>query len=173
MQVWSRTRILASMQRVGVVLILILAFSGVADSAYLAESEASGTPLVCGVNALLDCNKVVTSPYSSFFGVSTAQYGVLFYGIMFVLAALELVIFAEFLRRTLMWVSFLGVAASLYLALVQVFVIDALCIYCLASTAIAFSIFVLATLIHVKLKSVPHKPAPLPRRPFSMPPAVH
>lgn len=159
------------MKRVGVVLILILAFSGVADSAYLAQSKANGTPLVCGVTGLLDCNAVVASPYSSFLGIPVAQYGVLFYGIMFALAALELVIFAELLRRVLMWIALLGAAASLGLALVQVFVIGALCIYCLASTAIALSIFVLATFTHVKLKNVPQKPsAPLSRSPLSMPP---
>lgn len=159
------------MKRFGVVLILILAFGGVADSAYLAQSEANGTPLVCGISSFLDCNAVAASPYSSFLGIPVAQYGVLFYGIMFALAALELVIFAELLRRVLMLVSLLGAVASLYLALVQVFVISALCIYCLASTVIALSIFVLATFIHVKLKSVPQKPlVPLSRPPFSMPP---
>lgn len=161
------------MQRAGVLLILILAFSGVADSAYLAESEASGTPLVCGISGLLDCNTVVTSPYSSFLGISMAEYGVLFYGIMFVLAALELIIFSEVLRRVLMWLSLLGVAASLYLVLVQVFIIGALCIYCLASTVIALLIFVLAALVHVKLGRASHKPpVPLPRTPLSMPPSV-
>lgn len=138
------------MKRAGVVLILILAFCGVADSAYLAQHQADGTPLICNISNLSGCNIVAQSPYSFFLGIPIAQYGILFYGIIFVLAALELVIFDELLRRVLMWVSLIGAVVSLYLALLAIFVIRALCIYCLASTVIALLIFVLALFIHVK-----------------------
>jgi len=152
----NRARILGTMKRLGVVAILILAFGGIADSAYIAQHEVGDTPTVCSINSLSGCNVVVASPYSYLFGIPISEYGVLFYGIIFVLAALELVIFDQLLRRSLMWASLLGAAVSLYLTVVQVLIIRALCIYCLASTVIALLIFVLALHIHVKHRGQVH-----------------
>jgi uncharacterized membrane protein len=135
------------MKRVGVVLILVLAFCGLADSAYLMQHEVSGTPLICNLNNLSGCNIVAQSPYSHLFGIPLAVYGVLFYGILFALAALELAVFDRLLRRALQVLAFFGILISLYFTFVQVFIIDALCVYCLGSTAIALGIFVFATLI--------------------------
>lgn len=152
---------LRGMKRVGVALILLFAFLGIADSTYLAQHELKGTPLLCTADSLSDCNVVVTSEYSRLFGVPIAGLGVLFYGIMFVLAALELVLFDQLLRRALQIFSLVGIAASLYFTFVQVAFIGALCIYCLASTAIALLIFIFASLIE-----------PMRRRATPMPPAA-
>jgi uncharacterized membrane protein len=135
------------MKRLGVVGILILAFLGLADSAYLAEHEASGTPLLCNIQNFSGCNVVATSQYSHIFGIPLAEFGVLFYSIVFVLAALELVIFDRLLRRVLQMAALIGVAASLYFTLVQIFFIGAFCIYCLASALITVFILILASLI--------------------------
>ena len=140
-------RILDRMKRLGVVGILILAFFGLADSAYLAQHEASGTPLLCNIQNPSGCNVVAASQYSHIFGIPLAEFGILFYGILFVLAALEIVIFDRLLRRVLQAVSLIGVAASLYFTLIQAFVIRAFCIYCLVSALITLLIFILASLI--------------------------
>lgn len=135
------------MKRTGVVLILILAFCGLVDSAYIALHEMSGTPLICDINNLSGCNTVVASPYSYLFGIPLAEYGILFYSIIFVLAALELVVFDQLLRRVLQGVSLIGVIASAYFTLVQIFLIKAFCVYCLASALIAVFILILSTFI--------------------------
>ncbi|HEY4501158.1 MAG TPA: vitamin K epoxide reductase family protein, partial [Candidatus Paceibacterota bacterium] len=125
------------MKRMGVVFILVFAFLGLADSAYLAQHEIDGTPLICNIQNLSGCNIVAASEYSRLFGIPLAEYGVLFYSILFVLAALELVILSHLLRRVLQIISLIGVIASVYFTSVQVFVIGAFCIYCLASAIIA------------------------------------
>ncbi len=155
------------MKRIGVVGILILAFFGLADSAYVAQHEASGTPLLCTIENLSDCNVVVASPYSYLFGISLAEYGVLFYSIIFVIAALELVIFDRLLRRVLQVISLIGVIASLYFTFIQMFVIDAFCIYCLASALIAVLIFILASFIEPLRRNMQQKP---PSPPIIPPP---
>ncbi|TSC71046.1 MAG: vitamin K epoxide reductase [Parcubacteria group bacterium Gr01-1014_49] len=146
------------MKRMGVVLILILALCGLADSAYIAQHEMSGTPLICDIENLSGCNVVVASPYSYVFGIPLAQYGILFYSIVFVLAALELVIFDQLLRRVLQGISLMGVLASIYFTFVQVFFIDAYCIYCLASALIALLILILAGVIEPPQTKVPASP---------------
>ncbi|MHB8710196.1 MAG: vitamin K epoxide reductase family protein [Minisyncoccota bacterium] len=135
------------MKRAGVVGILILAFCGLADSAYLAQHEASGTPLFCNIQNLSGCNIVASSQYSHIFGMPLAEFGVLFYSIIFVLAALELIILDRLLRRVLQVAALIGVIASLYFSLVQIFLIGAFCIYCLASALIALLVLILAGLI--------------------------
>ncbi|MBI4066055.1 vitamin K epoxide reductase family protein [Candidatus Kaiserbacteria bacterium] len=135
------------MKRIGVVFILILAFFGLADSSYLAQHELSGEPLICNIQNLSGCNIVAASQYSRVFGIPLAEYGVLFYGVLFILAALELVIFNRLLRRTLQLISVIGIISSLYFTFVQVYFIGAFCIYCLASAIIAFLIFACASFI--------------------------
>lgn len=155
------------MKRTGVVLILVLAFFGLADSFYLAQNALNGTSLLCTAQGLSDCNTVATSQYSRLFGVSLAELGVLFYSIVFVLAALEIVIFDQLLRRVLQALSLIGILFSLYFTFIQKFVIGAFCTYCLVSTLIALLIFILASLIEPIRKRIvplapdkPHLPMP-------------
>ncbi|HET9641576.1 MAG TPA: vitamin K epoxide reductase family protein [Candidatus Paceibacterota bacterium] len=127
--------------------ILILSFFGVADATYLAQHALSNTPLLCNVENLSGCNIVASSQYSRLFGIPLAVYGVAFYGILFVLSALELVIFDRLLRRILQGVAALGFLSSLYFVSVQIFLIGAFCIYCFASATISLAILGSATAI--------------------------
>lgn len=161
------------MKRAGVVLILLFAFAGLADSAYLAQHELNGTPLLCSIQNLSGCNIVAQSPYSVLFGIPIAEYGVLFYAIVFVAAALELALFDRLLRRALQGLATIGVLISLYFVLIQVFVIGALCIYCLGSALLTLCIGIVASMLE------PLRRAPLPepfvlasRPPLSMPPTA-
>ncbi len=165
------------LQRIGVVVILLLAFCGLADSTYLAQHAESGAPLICNADNLSGCNTVATSPYSRLFGIPLAEFGVLFYGILFVLAALELVLFDRLLRRALQIAAVVGIIASLYFVSVQLFLIGAFCIYCIASGIITLLILLFAGLIEPMPKKknnntpiITPPPASPPR--LSMPPAA-
>ena len=142
------------MKRIGVVIILILAFCGLSDSIYLAQHEATNTPLLCNVGNLSGCNVVASSQYAHLFGISLAEYGVIFYAFVFVIAALELVVFDRLLRRVLQAASLIGLIASLYLTFIEFFVLRALCVYCLASASVALFIFIFACLIEPLRKKV-------------------
>lgn len=150
------------MKRIGVVFILVFAFLGLADSAYLAQHEASGVPLLCNIQNLSGCNIVAASEYSRLFGIPLAEYGVLFYSILFVLAALELVIFNRLLRRILQAISLVGIISSLYFTFVQVSFIGAFCVYCLASAIIALLIFISASFIEPIRRREKHAFLPMP-----------
>lgn len=159
------------MKRLAVVFILILAFAGLADSFYLAQSAESGTPLICDIQNFTGCNVVAASEYSRVFGIPLAEYGVFFYGVLFVLAAIELALFNRFLRRVLQAVTVLGVLFSLYFSALQIFVINAFCIYCVASAIIALLALISAT--YIEPLRVRKEPPPAPPHPhLTMPPAV-
>lgn len=160
------------MKRIGVVVILFLAFCGVADSAYIAQHEISGTPLICNIQNLDGCNTVANSQYSRLFGIPLAEYGVLFFGMLFVLAALELVLFDRLLRRVLQGVALIGVISSIYFTALQIFFIGAFCIYCAASAIITLLVLIFASLIEPIRKTVrPHVVPPAPPH-LSMPPVA-
>lgn len=167
-------RMLSFMKRLGVALILLLALCGLADSVYIAQHEASGTPLLCNVGNLSGCNIVAQSPYSKVLGIPLAEYGIFFYAIIFILSVLELFIFDQLLRRALQALSAIGLLASICFTLLQVFVINALCIYCLGSAVVALLIFLLAASIepvHKDLFRWPKSnPPPPPPPPLRMPP---
>jgi uncharacterized membrane protein len=159
------------MKRIAVVAILILAFCGLADATYLAQHVASGTAVICNIQGLSDCNTVIASQYSRLFGIPLADIGVFFYGVLFVLAAFELIIFDSFLRRVLQVASLIGIAASIYFVSLQAFVIRAFCAYCLTSALITLLILFFASLIE-PLKSKGEALPPLRLSPprLKMPP---
>ena len=165
------------MKRIGVILILAFAFFGLADSAYLAQHEIAGTPLLCNIQNLSGCNVVAQSAYSHLFGIPLAVYGIIFYGIVFALAAFELVVYDQLLRRALQALALFGVLFSAGATLLQVFVIQALCVYCLTSAFLALLVFLIACFIEplpmrarARVAAVPHAtPEPEPK-PFTMPP---
>lgn len=149
------------MKRLGVVLILILAFAGLADSLYITQHAESNTPLLCNIQNLSGCNIVAASQYSRVFGIPLAEYGVFFYGALFILAALELVLFDRLLRRILQIVSLIGVLSSLYFTFLQVFVIQAFCIYCFVSAFISLLVLICASIIEPMPKREQPTPSPL------------
>ena len=144
----KKTRILGAMKRAGVVCIMILAFCGLSDSAYIAQHETqNASSLICDVKNFSGCNIVATSSYSHFFGIPIADYGIAFYSVIFILAALELVFFSMLLRRLLQGISLIGVVASLYFSYLEFFVIREICIFCIASAAIALVTLIVASFI--------------------------
>ncbi len=161
------------MKRIGVVLILVFAFCGLADSAYLTQHAISGTPLLCNVQGLDGCNVVATSPYSYLFGIPLAEYGIVFYGVLFILAALELALFDRMLRRIIQAVAIAGMLASLYFMALQIFAIHAFCMYCSFSALLSLLALIFAILIEPMRRtvSIPQPPFPMKSpRTLSMPP---
>jgi uncharacterized membrane protein len=163
-------------KRVATWLILIFAFCGLADSAYLTQHEVDGTPLQCNVQNLSGCNIVAQSSYSKLFGIPLAEYGLLFYGLLFVIAAIELWMIHRVARRSMQVIAAGGFLASVYFVAVQMFIINALCIYCTASALLTLFIFLSAFMLESMPRKTHHEtvevapPLEPPSR-FSMPPA--
>ncbi|MES2225872.1 MAG: vitamin K epoxide reductase family protein [Patescibacteria group bacterium] len=146
----SRTTLLIS--------ILVLSFLGLADAIYLAHSALTGSALACGITALDGCNVVAQSAYSRLFGIPLAVYGVVFYTFLLALSGLLLVVSRRHFYHALFVVAILGILSSIYFIALQIFVIKALCIYCLGSFLIALLIFLCAYTFyrsHLPRHSVP------------------
>jgi uncharacterized membrane protein len=108
------------------------------------HKKPNQSPLVCPLK--FDCQTVVHSDYSKFFGVPVEILGMLYYGFVFVSYFLLIfvshslpILFVGFLA-TLSIIAFLY---SLFLIGVQIFVLKKGCFWCFISAFICILIFLL------------------------------
>ena len=113
-----------------------LALLGLAISAYLTWVHYAGIEPVC--SGISDCERVQSSDYAELVGVPVALIGVVGYAT--ILASLR----ARVELTALL--SYLAVAFSGYLTWAELFQIDAICQWCVASALVTVAIAVLATL---------------------------
>ena len=121
-------------------LVLFLAMLGLITSMYLTYSKLSGIPVRCSI--LSGCQTVEKSKYAVMFGIPVAFFGVLFY--------LSLII-ATFLRtnekyqqvitKLIFFATIVGFVFSIYLTYLELFVILAICIYCVISALTSTALF--------------------------------
>lgn len=127
-----------------VIILLVAAFLGMADSWYLASSKFEGTPLTCNINGLDGCNVVAQSPYSELLGIPLAVYGLGFYILVFALTLAIMFVPHRQLARILFGIAALGLVASAIFVLIQIVIIKAVCLYCLGSAVLSVVIFLAA-----------------------------
>ena len=126
--------------------IAALALAGAGIAAYLAFVKLTGSTAVCPTSG---CETVQRSRYSELGGVPVSLLGLLAY----------LAIFATALRREPVALvagaalALAGVAFAAYLLVVQLWVIDAVCVWCVASDCVAAA---LAVLTVVRLRALDH-----------------
>ncbi|MEZ4156410.1 MAG: vitamin K epoxide reductase family protein [Candidatus Paceibacterota bacterium] len=124
-----------------VLLFGLFAFIGFLDAAYLTVVHFSDIPLLCGANS--GCETVTTSVYSAIAGIPVALLGALYYiGLLFLT-----IFYLDRKNSTVMHLalrlSAIGLVASLYFVGLQLFVLKALCIYCMASAISSTTLFVI------------------------------
>ena len=110
---------------------------------YLYKIGVIGT-LACGSGG---CETVQLSQWSRFLGVEVALYGVVGYAVLFALALVSLQSGTDgrhWSDRLLLLGSGAGVAFSAYLTSLELFVIHAICRWCVGSAAIITAIFVVS-----------------------------
>jgi uncharacterized membrane protein len=74
-------------------------------------------------------------------------YGVIFYSLVFVLAALVSTVSIKYAHDALAGLGIIGIIASLFFVAIQFFIIKAVCIYCLVSGMISLLACVLSIML--------------------------
>src|SRR6266404_549137 len=121
----------------------LISLAGLADATYLTVQSLTGETLVCGGSA--DCFRVLGSGYARIAGIPVATFGVLGYFSAFSFATFAAFGYArasKFFGLTV-WAMF---AVTLWLLLVQAFILHAFCRYCLFSAALVFFLAAMAVL---------------------------
>lgn len=118
-------------------------FIGLGDTLFLSYEKLHG--VIPGCLVLNGCDKVLTSPYSSPFGVPFGFIGLVFYVYMLGLAILLAVDpHSRGLRFGALAYTGIGLLSSIGFELFQYFVIGALCMYCAISALTTLVLFCLA-----------------------------
>lgn len=120
--------------------LLLIGFVGFADAVYLTAAHYSGANVACAV--LEGCDKVLASAYSVFAGLPVALLGAVYY-LLFI--AFLLAYLATKQKRFLfaaLWLTPVGFLASAWFLHLQIFVIKALCLYCLISAFSSTLLFI-------------------------------
>jgi len=139
-----------------------IAVLGILDTSYLTVTKLASGATVCPTSG---CEKVLSSPYATVFGLPVSLFGLLAYVVMAVLALAPLLVKPEAnkdLRTNLekwTWSAMFMLATAMvvfsgYLMYIMVtqfvlpFGVNGLCFYCMASALFALSFFVLTLIGH-------------------------
>ena len=120
----------------------IFSFIGLMDASYLAVKHYTGTIPPCAI--VKGCEAVTTSQYATVGGVSVALFGAIYYLIVLITSIALIDTGNNFLKKFLAGFSIIGLIASIWFVSLQVFVINALCLYCITSATSSVAIFALA-----------------------------
>lgn len=120
----------------------IFSFMGLLDASYLATKHYTGTIPPCAI--IKGCEAVTTSQYATIGGVSVALFGAIYYLVILITSVVLIDTNNNFLKKFLSLFSIIGLVASFWFISLQVFVINALCLYCMASATSSFAIFTIA-----------------------------
>lgn len=127
--------------------IALLALVGLFVALYLwlhALGFGGGGPIKCGTGG---CDTVQTSPWAVFLGLPVAFYGVVGYLSIFVVALVALRPAALPERKwnvVLVGLATVGVLFTAYLTYLELFVIHAICRWCVGSAVIITAIWIVA-----------------------------
>jgi uncharacterized membrane protein len=136
--------------------LVLIGVAGVAISIYLTIVHYTPVPLVCSTSGLVNCERVLSSPYSSVAGIPISAGGLIWFAVSGALGALALGTNGEpvWLQPAQVIWSLLGLAMVLYLVGVEVLALGVICAWCTA-----LHVLILATLALSLLRSPIPKPA--------------
>ena len=143
---------MSKFQKIIISLFIVIGLVGLADASYLTYEHYAPFPLPCSNFA---CETVTTSKYSVLFGViPLSLMGVFYYITMILGSVFALVTKNEKLLKLLSLFTAAGFVTSLYLVYLQIFVLDAICIYCMISAGTSILLFIVGLVYLLKQKSV-------------------
>ena len=118
------------------------------DADYITVKHYLGVPLTCSV--FEGCEKVTTSQYAAIGGIPVALFGAVYYLSILVLTILYLDTEKVWAIRLISRFSVVGFLVSLWFIYLQLFVIKAICFYCVVSAITSTSIFIVGMRLMVK-----------------------
>lgn len=118
-----------------------LALVGLGVSVYLTVAHyTTSTILACPDTGLINCARVTTSAQSVILGVPVAVLGLVYYVVMVALCSPPAWRVAA-LRRPRLALSGVGVVMVLYLVYTELFVLDAICLWCTSVHVVTVVLF--------------------------------
>lgn len=126
-------------------LFLLFGFIGFADAAYLTAKHYLGGPIPCSVFS--GCEKVTTSRYAVLLGIPLSLWG----GGYYLAVLLGTVAYFDLRRDRILTAvaafTAIGFVASAYFVYLQIWVIEAICPFCMLSAATSTALFIVGIFV--------------------------
>ena len=122
----------------------VVALAGIAVAGYLAWAHYADSAVVCVAGG--SCEKVQESEYAAIAGVPVAVLGIAAYGAILALIAWD----TPVARLAAAATAVVGLLFSAYLLVLQLFVIDAICVWCLANDVLIAPALAVTTALRLR-----------------------
>jgi uncharacterized membrane protein len=128
--------------------LLLIGLAGVGISVYLTTVHYARVPLACAANGVVNCERVLTSSFSSVVGVPLAVGGIVWFAALALLALPALLRAQEpvWLQPTQVLWSLAGLATVLYLIGVETLGLGVLCLWCTVLHVLIMAVVLISVL---------------------------
>ncbi len=123
---------------------IVVALAGLGVAAYLTWVHYADSSALCLAGG--GCETVQTSEYATIAGVPVAAFGVAAYASVLALLAWD----SGYARLGAATIALVGLLFSVYLLALQLFVIEAVCIWCLANDVVIAPALALLTALRLR-----------------------
>jgi len=123
---------------------LLVTLAGIGIAGYLTWAHFADQSVVCVQGG--GCEKVQESPYAEIAGIPVATLGLASYATILVLLLWD----APVARLSAATLALIGLFFSAYLVVVQLFVIDAVCIWCMANDLVVAPALAVLTVLRLR-----------------------
>lgn len=124
---------------------IVFSFFGFLDATYLTIQYYNNAVLPCFV--FTGCDTVTASSYSKVVGIPVGLLGAIYYFILFIVAVLYLDTGIKKALYVLTSLPIVGFLATLWFLFLQLFIIKAICFYCVISAVTSTLLFILAIML--------------------------
>ena len=126
------------------VALIVVSLAGIAVAAYLTYIHYEPKALICTTGG--GCETVQDSKYAVLAGIPIAIFGLAAW-----IVALALTLWNSELARTLtVALALAALAFAAYLVILQLFVIDAVCVWCMANDVVLIPLFAVLALLRLR-----------------------
>lgn len=129
---------------------VLVAFLGLIDASYLTIKDYTNGGIQCFI--FTGCDDVLRSEYNNLFGLPIAAWGAMFYFGMLFLSLLYIDVRKGIILGLIMLGGLTGFIFSLGFIYLQLFVIKAICTYCMFSALTSTTLFLLSVFTARKIK---------------------
>ena len=130
------------------IIFVVLALIGLVDAGYLTIKHYTNTIPPC---TLQGCETVITSKYNEIGGIPVALFGVIYYLDILTFGFLYLKTRKEQVLKIAAIMTPAGLIASIYFVYLQLYVIEAICQYCMLSAGTSTLLFIVGMYVLLKL----------------------
>lgn len=122
---------------------IAVSFSGFLDALYLSIERIRGVKVICVIAG--GCDQVTSSFFSVILNIPVAYLGVVYYLIIFLTALWFLFAQKEQMIWLMSYATVIGFLASTWFVYLQLFVIRAICFYCMISATTSAALFIIGS----------------------------